>query len=117
MPKLWTDAMTETINQVAAKVGDEVEIGDILMGKKQTKRPWKWRNFRRNTITEIPLSGGDKAVIGETCLAVLDGGDSTSAPPRACCKRTCRSRSATGNSSTDSSCLVSAPASSDGGTA
>lgn len=74
MPKL-SDTMTEgTLIKWHKKVGDTVEIGDILAEVETDKATMEMEAFDEGTITEILVQEGDKAVIGGV-LAVLDGGD------------------------------------------
>jgi len=79
MPKL-SDTMTEgTLIKWHKKVGDSVEIGDILAEVETDKATMEMEAFDEGTITEILVQEGDKAVIGGV-LAILDGGDGDSAP-------------------------------------
>ena len=81
MPKL-SDTMTEgTLIKWHKKVGDAVEIGDILAEVETDKATMEMEAFDEGTITEILVQEGDKATIGGV-LAVLDGedGGSASAP-------------------------------------
>ncbi len=72
MPKL-SDTMTEgTLVKWHKKVGDSVEIGDILAEVETDKATMEMEAFDEGTITEILIQEGDKAVIGGV-LAVLDG--------------------------------------------
>ena len=81
MPKL-SDTMTEgTLIKWHKKVGDSVEIGDILAEVETDKATMEMEAFDEGTITEIRVQEGDKATIGGV-LAVLDGdeGGSSDAP-------------------------------------
>jgi len=79
MPKL-SDTMTEgTLVKWHKKVGDSVEIGDILAEVETDKATMEMEAFDEGTITEIRVQEGEKATIGGV-LAVLDGGDGDSAP-------------------------------------
>ncbi len=80
MPKL-SDTMTEgTLIKWHKKVGDQVEIGDILAEVETDKATMEMEAFDEGTITEILIQEGDKATIGGV-LAVLDGdSDGGSAP-------------------------------------
>jgi pyruvate dehydrogenase E2 component (dihydrolipoamide acetyltransferase) len=72
MPKL-SDTMTEgTLIKWHKKVGDSVEIGDILAEVETDKATMEMEAFDEGTITEICVQEGDKATIGGV-LAVLDG--------------------------------------------
>ena len=79
MPKL-SDTMTEgTLIKWHKKVGDSVEIGDILAEVETDKATMEMEAFDEGTITEIRVQEGDKATIGGV-LAILDGEDGDSAP-------------------------------------
>ncbi|MBC7980540.1 MAG: dihydrolipoamide acetyltransferase, partial [Armatimonadetes bacterium] len=72
MPKL-SDTMTEgTLIKWHKKVGDSVEIGDILAEVETDKATMEMEAFDEGTITEILIQEGEKATIGGI-LAVLDG--------------------------------------------
>lgn len=80
MPKL-SDTMAEgTLIKWHKKVGDSVEIGDILAEVETDKATMEMEAFDEGTITEIRVQEGEKAPIGGV-LAVLDGdGDAAPAP-------------------------------------
>ena len=79
MPKL-SDTMTEgTLIKWHKKVGDSVEIGDILAEVETDKATMEMEAFDEGTITEILVQEGDKALIGSV-LAVLDGDEASAAP-------------------------------------
>ncbi len=81
MPKL-SDTMTEgTLVKWHKKVGDAVEIGDILADIETDKATMEMEAFDDGVITEILVQEGEKAVIGGI-LAVLDG-DSEGSPAAA----------------------------------
>lgn len=72
MPKL-SDTMTEgTLIKWHKKVGDAVEIGDLIAEVETDKATMEMEAFDEGTITEILIPEGGKAVIGAV-LAVLDG--------------------------------------------
>jgi pyruvate dehydrogenase E2 component (dihydrolipoamide acetyltransferase) len=78
MPKL-SDTMTEgTLIKWHKKVGDSVDIGDILAEIETDKATMEMEAFDDGIITEILIQEGGRAPVGAT-LAVLDG-DSV-APP------------------------------------
>jgi pyruvate dehydrogenase E2 component (dihydrolipoamide acetyltransferase) len=80
MPKL-SDTMTEgTLIKWHKKVGDSVEIGDVLAEVETDKATMEMEAFDEGTLTEILVQEGDKAAIGSV-LAVLDGDEASSAPP------------------------------------
>ncbi len=77
MPKL-SDTMTEgTLIKWHKKVGDTVEIGDILAEVETDKATMEMEAFDDGVITEILINEGDKAPIGSV-LAVLDGDSAAS---------------------------------------
>lgn len=82
MPKL-SDTMTEgTLVKWHKKVGDAVEIGDILADIETDKATMEMEAFDEGVITEILIKEGDKTEIGGI-LAILDGdtaGASLSSP-------------------------------------
>lgn len=79
MPKL-SDTMTEgTLIKWHKKVGDSVEIGDILAEVETDKATMEMEAFDEGTISQILVQEGDKAAIGSV-LAVLDGDESAAAP-------------------------------------
>ncbi|MCW1921947.1 2-oxo acid dehydrogenase subunit E2 [Luteolibacter arcticus] len=79
MPKL-SDTMTEgTLIKWHKKVGDNIEIGDVLAEVETDKATMEMEAFDEGTLTEILIQEGEKAAIGAT-LAVLDGDDAGSAP-------------------------------------
>ncbi len=78
MPKL-SDTMTEgTLVKWHKKIGDSVEIGDILADIETDKATMEMEAFDDGTLTEILVQEGQRAPIGGV-LAVLDG-DSGAAP-------------------------------------
>lgn len=84
MPKL-SDTMTEgTLIKWHKKVGDSIEIGDILAEVETDKATMEMEAFDEGTLTEIRVQEGEKAEIG-SILAVLDGdgGDAAPAPAAA----------------------------------
>lgn len=79
MPKL-SDTMTEgTLIKWHKKVGDTVEIGDILAEVETDKATMEMEAFDEGTLTAILIQEGEKAVIGGV-LAVLDGDVASSTP-------------------------------------
>ncbi|MBN8459543.1 MAG: 2-oxo acid dehydrogenase subunit E2 [Verrucomicrobia bacterium] len=85
MPKL-SDTMTEgTLIKWHKKVGDSVEIGDVLAEIETDKATMEMEAFDDGTLTAIIVQEGQKAVIGAV-LAVLNGpadGIGTPAAPAA----------------------------------
>ncbi len=72
MPKL-SDTMTEgTLVKWHKKVGDTVDIGDILADVETDKATMEMEAFDDGVITEIRVKEGEKAAIGGV-LAVLGG--------------------------------------------
>lgn len=81
MPKL-SDTMTEgTLVKWHKKVGDSVEIGDVLADVETDKATMEMEAFDDGVLTEILVQAGEKAPIG-AILAVLNG-DSGRAPDEA----------------------------------
>ena len=79
MPKL-SDTMTEgTLIKWHKKIGDPVEIGDILAEVETDKATMEMEAFDEGTLTEILVQEGEKAAIGSV-LATLDGDDAGAAP-------------------------------------
>jgi pyruvate dehydrogenase E2 component (dihydrolipoamide acetyltransferase) len=72
MPKL-SDTMTEgTLIKWHKKVGDEIEIGDILADIETDKATMEMEAFDDGVLTKILIPEGGRAAIG-AILAVLDG--------------------------------------------
>jgi pyruvate dehydrogenase E2 component (dihydrolipoamide acetyltransferase) len=72
MPKL-SDTMTEgTLIKWHKKVGDTVEIGDILAEVETDKATMEMEAFDEGTLTEILVQEGEKALVNGV-IAVLDG--------------------------------------------
>lgn len=79
MPKL-SDTMTEgTLIKWHKKVGDSIEIGDILAEIETDKATMEMEAFDEGILTGIFVKEGEKAIIGGV-LAELDGDDSGAAP-------------------------------------
>ena len=73
MPKL-SDTMTEgTLIKWHKKVGDQVEIGDILAEVETDKATMEMEAFDDGVLTDILINEGEKAVIGGV-IAILNGG-------------------------------------------
>lgn len=82
MPKL-SDTMTEgTLIKWHKKVGDLVEIGDILAEVETDKATMEMEAFDEGTLSQILVQEGEKATIGAV-LAVLDGDEASPAPAAA----------------------------------
>lgn len=74
MPKL-SDTMTEgTLLKWHKKVGDHVEIGDILAEVETDKATMEMESFDEGVLTAILVETGGKAHIGAV-LAILDGNE------------------------------------------
>ncbi|MEI6673896.1 MAG: dihydrolipoamide acetyltransferase family protein [Verrucomicrobiota bacterium] len=72
MPKL-SDTMTEgTLIKWHKKVGDTIEIGDILAEIETDKATMEMEAFDDGVLTDILILAGEKAPIGST-LAILNG--------------------------------------------
>lgn len=82
MPKL-SDTMTEgTLIKWHKKVGDLVEIGDVIAEVETDKATMEMEAFDEGVISQILVQEGEKAPIGST-LAVLGGDESSAAPAAA----------------------------------
>ncbi len=82
MPKL-SDTMTEgTLIKWHKKVGDTVEIGDILAEVETDKATMEMEAFDDGVITSILIQEGEKANIG-SILAILSGSDGGTLSPAA----------------------------------
>jgi len=80
MPKL-SDTMTEgTLLKWHKKVGDTIEIGDILAEIETDKATMEMEAFDDGILTDILIQEGEKAGIGSV-LAVLNGLSSGTASP------------------------------------
>jgi pyruvate dehydrogenase E2 component (dihydrolipoamide acetyltransferase) len=72
MPKL-SDTMTEgTLIKWHKKIGDTIEIGDVLAEIETDKATMEMEAFDDGVLTDILVAEGQKAAIGST-LAVLNG--------------------------------------------
>ncbi len=79
MPKL-SDTMTEgTLIKWHKKVGDQVEIGDIIAEVETDKATMEMEAFDEGVISQILIQEGEKAPVGST-LAILGGDDAGPAP-------------------------------------
>jgi pyruvate dehydrogenase E2 component (dihydrolipoamide acetyltransferase) len=80
MPKL-SDTMTEgTLIKWHKKVGDRVEIGDVIAEVETDKATMEMEAFDEGVISEIFVAEGGKANVGSV-LAVLDGEGSGAPAP------------------------------------
>lgn len=80
MPKL-SDTMTEgTLISWSVKVGDEIEIGDVIAEIETDKASMEMEAFDEGILTEILVEAGEKVAVG-TVLGVLaeEGEDTQSA--------------------------------------
>jgi pyruvate dehydrogenase E2 component (dihydrolipoamide acetyltransferase) len=87
MPKL-SDTMTEgTLLKWLRKVGDKVEVGDVLAEVETDKATMEMEAFEDGTIGEIYIQEGGKATVGEKIAVLVGAGEtapakgSTSAVP------------------------------------
>ena len=80
MPKL-SDTMTEgTLIKWHKKIGDIVQIGDILAEVETDKATMEMEAFDDGIITDILIAEGEKAVIGGV-IAILNGNSEHSSEP------------------------------------
>ncbi len=81
MPKL-SDTMTEgTLVSWKVKVGDEVEIGDVIAEIETDKATMEMEAFDEGTITQINVEVGAKAPVGAVLAILSEDGEDTSAAP------------------------------------
>lgn len=81
MPKL-SDTMTEgTLVSWKVKVGDEVEIGDVIAEIETDKATMEMEAFDEGTITQIMIEVGAKAPVGAVLAILSEDGESTSEAP------------------------------------
>ena len=79
MPKL-SDTMTEgTLVSWHKKVGDEVEIGDILAEVETDKATMEMEAFDDGTLVSINVQEGEKAPVGATLAVLAEEGEDASA--------------------------------------
>lgn len=113
MPKL-SDTMTEgTLIKWHKKVGDSVEIGDILAEVETDKATMEMEAFDEGTITEIRVQDGEKAPIGGV-LAVLDGDDADESTPAPATQTATPATQESPATTAQAPAQVAAPQSSDG---
>jgi len=80
MPKL-SDTMTEgTLVSWKVKVGDEVEIGDVIADIETDKATMEMEAFDEGIVSEILIEEGAKAPIGATLAILKEDGEEDSAP-------------------------------------
>lgn len=83
MPKL-SDTMTEgTLVSWKVKVGDEVEIGDVIADIETDKATMEMEAFDEGIVSEILIEEGAKAPIGATLAILKEEGEEDSAPSQA----------------------------------
>ncbi|TAG10898.1 MAG: 2-oxo acid dehydrogenase subunit E2 [Verrucomicrobia bacterium] len=83
MPKL-SDTMTEgTLIKWHKKVGDQIEIGDILAEVETDKATMEMEAFDEGTLLEIRIQEGEKAPIGSVLAVLGDDGETPAAPTTA----------------------------------
>jgi len=83
MPKL-SDTMTEgTLVSWKVKVGDEVEIGDVIADIETDKATMEMEAFDEGIVSEILIEEGAKAPIGATLAILKEDGEEDSAPSQA----------------------------------
>jgi len=77
MPKL-SDTMTEgTLVKWLVKVGDEVEIGDVVAEVETDKATMEMEAFDEGVVAEIAIQEGQKAPVGATLAVLAEEGEST----------------------------------------
>ena len=116
MPKL-SDTMTEgTLVSWKVKVGDEVEIGDVIAEIETDKATMEIEAFDEGTITQINVEVGAKAPVGAVLAILSEDGEDTPAPAASPASAAATpSPAATSNSApTATASATPAPASADG---
>ncbi len=77
MPKL-SDTMTEgTLVKWLVKVGDEVEIGDVVAEVETDKATMEMEAFDEGVVAKIAIQEGQKAPVGATLAVLAEEGEST----------------------------------------
>lgn len=80
MPKL-SDTMTEgTLIKWIKKVGDEIEVGDIIAEVETDKATMEMEAFDEGTLTEIRVQEGEKAPVGSVLGIILEEGETAGVP-------------------------------------
>ena len=75
MPKL-SDTMTEgTVARWLKKVGDSVEIGDLIAEIETDKATMEMEAFEEGTLSEILVEEGGKAAVGSAIAILLEDGE------------------------------------------
>lgn len=83
MPKL-SDTMTEgTLIKWNKKVGDEIEIGDIIAEVETDKATMEMEAFDEGTLSEIMVEEGAKAPVGSVIGVILEEGETAGTAPAA----------------------------------
>jgi pyruvate dehydrogenase E2 component (dihydrolipoamide acetyltransferase) len=78
MPKL-SDTMTEgTLISWSVKVGDEIEIGDVIAEIETDKASMEMEAFDEGVLTEILVEAGQKVPVGTTLGVLAEEGDDAS---------------------------------------
>jgi pyruvate dehydrogenase E2 component (dihydrolipoamide acetyltransferase) len=80
MPKL-SDTMTEgTLVKWNKKVGDAIEIGDVIAEVETDKATMEMEAFDEGTLSEILVQEGQKAAVGSALGVLLEDGEEAPAP-------------------------------------
>jgi pyruvate dehydrogenase E2 component (dihydrolipoamide acetyltransferase) len=80
MPKL-SDTMTEgTLVKWNKKVGDAIEIGDVIAEVETDKATMEMEAFDEGTLSEILVQEGQKAAVGSALGVLLEDGEEALAP-------------------------------------
>ena len=80
MPKL-SDTMTEgTLIKWLVKVGDEVEVGDVIAEVETDKATMEMEAFDDGIVTSILIAEGAKAPIGSTLAILTEDGEAPAEP-------------------------------------
>ncbi|MFZ4598300.1 MAG: dihydrolipoamide acetyltransferase family protein [Terrimicrobiaceae bacterium] len=73
MPKLSDTMLEGTLVKWLKKVGDKIEVGDVIAEVETDKATMEMESFDEGTITEITIPEGGVVKVGEK-IAILDGG-------------------------------------------
>ena len=77
MPKL-SDTMTEgTLVRWVKKVGDSVEVGDVIAEVETDKATMEMEAFDEGTLSEVYVNEGQTVQVGQKLATLVEPGEST----------------------------------------
>jgi pyruvate dehydrogenase E2 component (dihydrolipoamide acetyltransferase) len=83
MPKL-SDTMTEgTLLRWIKKVGDPVEVGDVIAEVETDKATMEMEAFDEGTLSEVYVKEGETVQVGQKLAVLVGAGESTKTPGKA----------------------------------